>query len=67
MKPLNGFEVSEFTDGDDRFEGHELPGTEHSVMTLAFVNDPKHPTFIARERMVSFLRSRLAPPPSAGA
>jgi hypothetical protein len=28
-------------------------------MTLSFVNDPTHPTFKARERMLTFLRERL--------
>jgi dienelactone hydrolase len=42
-----------------RFEGSELPGSDHSVMTLSFVNDPTHPTFKARERMLTFLRERL--------
>jgi len=45
-----------------RFEGHELPGDEHSVMTLAFVNDPAHPTFQARERLFAFLHQRLGVP-----
>ena len=45
-----------------RFEGHELPGTEHSVMTLAFVNQPAHPTFQARERLFAFLHERLGVP-----
>ena len=47
-----------------RFEGHELPGDEHSVMTLAFVNDPVHPTFQARERLFVFLHERLGVPSS---
>ena len=47
-----------------RFEGHELPGDEHSVMTLAFVNDPAHPTFQARERLFVFLHERLGVPSS---
>lgn len=45
-----------------RFEGHELPGREHSVMTLAFVEDPAHPTFQARERLFTFLHTRLGVP-----
>ena len=46
----------------NRFEKHELPGDKHSVMTLDFVNDPKHPTFQARERLMSFLHERLGVP-----
>jgi dienelactone hydrolase len=50
-----------------RFEAHELPGKEHSVLTLAFVNEPEHPTFKARVRVIAFLRERLAvAPPAAG-
>ena len=45
-----------------RFEQHELPGDKHSVMTLDFVNDPSHPTFQARERLMSFLHERLGVP-----
>jgi dienelactone hydrolase len=47
-----------------RFEGSELPGSDHSVMTLSFVNDPMHPTFKARERMLTFLRERLVSSPA---
>lgn len=42
-----------------RFEGHELPGNEHSVLTIDFVDRPDHPTFGARERVVRFLRDQL--------
>jgi dienelactone hydrolase len=42
-----------------RFDASELPGNDHSVMTLSFVNEPSHPTFKARERMLAFLRERL--------
>jgi dienelactone hydrolase len=45
-----------------RFEAHELPGTDHSVLTLSFVNEPTHATFKARERVVAFLRDRLTAP-----
>jgi dienelactone hydrolase len=64
--PKQRFETLRSTFGS-RFEGHELPGTEHSVMTLAFVNKPAHPTFQARERLFAFLHQRLGvPPPVAG-
>lgn len=43
-----------------RFEGHELPGSEHSVLTIDFVNRPDHPTYKARERVVEFLREQLS-------
>lgn len=59
--PKERFETLRSTFGT-RFEGHELPGTEHSVMTLAFVNDPAHPTFQARERLFAFLHQRLGVP-----
>jgi dienelactone hydrolase len=59
--PRQRFDTLRSTFGT-RFEGHELPGTEHSVMTLAFVNDPAHPTFQARERLFSFLHERLGVP-----
>jgi len=59
--PKQRFETLRSTFGP-RFEGHELPGTEHSVMTLAFVNDPAHPTFQARERLFAFLHKQLGVP-----
>jgi dienelactone hydrolase len=59
--PKQRFETLRSTFGS-RFEGHELPGDEHSVMTLAFVNDPAHPTFQARERLFGFLHQRLGVP-----
>lgn len=59
--PKQRFETLRATFGA-RFEGHELPGDEHSVMTLAFVNDPAHPTFQARERLFAFLHQRLDVP-----
>lgn len=43
----------------DRFEGHQLPGDGHSVLTIDLVDSPGHPTFAARERVVAFLRERL--------
>jgi len=45
----------------DRFEEHQLPGDGHSVLTIDFVDSPGHPTYAARERVVSFLRERLGP------
>jgi|SRR5579862_9652249 len=64
--PAQRFETLRSTFGP-RFEGHELAGTEHSVMTLSFVNDPAHPTFQARERLFAFLHERLkVPPPDGG-
>jgi dienelactone hydrolase len=62
--PRQRFETLRATFGA-RFEGHELPGSEHSVMTLAFVNDPAHPTFRARERLFAFLHERLGVPAPA--
>jgi dienelactone hydrolase len=59
--PKQRFETLRSTFGS-RFEGHELPGTEHSVMTLAFVNQRAHPTFQARERLFAFLHERLGVP-----
>ena len=56
--PRQRFETLRATFGT-RFEGHELPGTDHSVMTLSFVDDPAHPTFQARERLFAFLHERL--------
>jgi hypothetical protein len=50
-----------------RFESHELPGDQHSVLTINFVADPHHPTFAARERVMAFLRDRLGVPSSASA
>jgi dienelactone hydrolase len=43
----------------DRFERHELPGDQHSVLTLSFVDSPEHPTFAARERVLQFLKDQL--------
>lgn len=43
-----------------RFERHDLPGKDHSVLTLSFVDTPGHPTFAARERLIAFLTDRLA-------
>jgi dienelactone hydrolase len=63
--PKQRFETLRSTFGA-RFEGHELPGTDHSVMTLSFVNDPAHPTFRARERLFAFLHERLGVPAPAG-
>ena len=42
-----------------RFERHDLPGDEHSVLTLDFVPEKNHPTFAARARVIAFLRERL--------
>jgi dienelactone hydrolase len=64
--PKQRFETLRATFGS-RFEGHELPGSDHSVMTLSFVNDPAHPTFQARERLFAFLHERLAVPAASGA
>jgi dienelactone hydrolase len=44
-----------------RFEGHELPGDQHSVLTIHFVDTPGHPTFTARARVMEFLAERLQP------
>jgi dienelactone hydrolase len=41
------------------FEGHLLPGKGHATLTVGFVDDPHHPTFAARERIVNFFRERL--------
>jgi dienelactone hydrolase len=56
--PKERFETLRNTFGA-RFEGHELPGKEHSVLTLAFVNEPNHPTFKARARLIAYLQERL--------
>jgi dienelactone hydrolase len=45
------------------FEGHQLPGTDHSVLTIDFVDDPSHPTHQARERVVGFFAERLGVAP----
>jgi dienelactone hydrolase len=42
------------------FEGHELPGRAHSVLTIDLVDQVDHPTYRARDRVVEFLRDRLA-------
>jgi dienelactone hydrolase len=62
--PRQRFETMRSTFGA-RFEGHELPGTDHSVMTLSFVDDPAHPTYQARERLFAFLHERLGVPAPA--
>ena len=59
--PKQRFETLRTTFGN-RFEGHEIAGNKHSVMTLDFVNDPAHPTFQARERLMTFLHDRLGVP-----
>jgi len=59
--PKQRFDTLRNTFGS-RFEGHEIEGTKHSVMTLDFVNDPAHPTFQARERLMTFLHDRLGVP-----
>ena len=59
--PKARFDTLQTTFGG-RFERHDLPGDEHSVMTLAFVNNPTHPTFQARERLFTFLHTRLGVP-----
>ena len=46
----------------NRFEGHELPGGKHSVLTIDFVPEPNHPTLAARDRLIAFLRERLGAP-----
>ena len=38
-----------------------LPIYAHSVMTLHFQNNPSHPTYQAREKLVDFYQSRLMP------
>jgi dienelactone hydrolase len=62
--PRQRFETLRATFGP-RFEAHELPGSDHSVMTFSFVNDPAHPTFHARERLFAFLHERLGVPAPA--
>jgi dienelactone hydrolase len=46
----------------DRFEARQLPGKDHSTLTLSFVDEPEHPTFQARERVMAFLHERLGKP-----
>jgi dienelactone hydrolase len=41
------------------FEGHPLPGRGHSVLTISFVDEPNHPTYQARERIMRFFDTRL--------
>jgi dienelactone hydrolase len=41
------------------FEGHELPGDDHAVLTIDFVDNPSHPTYKARERILRFFAERL--------
>ena len=41
------------------FEGHQLPGDDHSVLTIDFVDNPAHPTYQARERILRFFQERL--------
>jgi dienelactone hydrolase len=43
----------------ERFESHELPGDQHSVLTIGFVPEPNHPTVAARDRVIAFLRQQL--------
>jgi dienelactone hydrolase len=40
-------------------QADEIPGSHHSVLTIDLVEDPAHPTFQARDRVVDFLRTRL--------
>jgi len=40
-------------------DGHQLPGADHSVLTIDFVDDPAHPTHQARDRILRFFRQRL--------
>lgn len=40
-------------------EGHQLPGNDHSVLTISFVNEANHPTYQARERILRFFGERL--------
>lgn len=38
---------------------HQIPRTAHSVLTRHLVEEPGHPTYAARERVLAFLRERL--------
>lgn len=38
---------------------HDISQIAHAVLTFHFVNDPAHPTYQARERVVSFLKEKL--------
>jgi dienelactone hydrolase len=40
---------------------HRIPRVSHSVLTRDLVESPEHPTFEARERVLSFLSERLHP------
>lgn len=44
----------------DHFEGHELLGNKHSVLTHDFVDEDGHPTREALERVIAFLNERLS-------
>ena len=48
-----------------RFETPRVRGKEHSVLTLAFVDDPSHDTFKARARVIAFLEEQLGVPSPA--
>lgn len=66
----------------DRFDGRVLPddaanpdpppffaevvASPHSVVTAHLVDEAGHPTLRARDEIIAFLRSRLAPPARAG-
>ncbi len=41
---------------------HGLPRTAHSVLTRHLVDEPGHPTYAARERVLAFFRERLLAP-----
>jgi dienelactone hydrolase len=38
---------------------HNIPKMAHSVLTVHFVDSPDHPTYQARERVLSFLKEHL--------
>ena len=44
----------------DRFEGHQLPGNAHSVLTLDLQESKHDPTYHALTRVLAFLTERLA-------
>ena len=48
--------MREFTPG---FDGDQLPGDDHAILTISFVNEANHPTYQARERILRFFGERL--------
>jgi dienelactone hydrolase len=47
-------------DGKSRVELHTLPGKQHSVLTLDFVDEAGHPTRDALDNILAYFRDQLA-------